>query len=216
MARALLFGLLVGFPIAVSPGPMFFLVLRRTLARGWRSGLLSGAGIATGDALYAAIAALGMTALINLLIGGRRWIGLAGGIAIALVGVRTILTQYPRPGGPPKGEGETRAANDRRQGERGGLADYASTLGLTLSNPPTILSFIAVFAGLGVHVGSGWEEATGLVAGVMLGSALWWVLLTGTVSIVRRRISAPITRAIGIGSGLALVVFGILISLQSL
>ena len=56
MARALALGFLVGFPIAVSPGPIFFLVLRRTLDRGWRSGFVSGLGVGTGDAIYAALA----------------------------------------------------------------------------------------------------------------------------------------------------------------
>ena len=88
MARALALGFLVGFPIAVSPGPIFFLVLRRTLGRGWRSGLVSGLGVATGDATYAALAAFGVVAISNLLIGERRWIGLAGGIAIALIGLQ--------------------------------------------------------------------------------------------------------------------------------
>jgi putative LysE/RhtB family amino acid efflux pump len=87
---------------------------------------------------------------------------------------------------------------------------------VTLSNPPTILSFIAVFAGLGVRVGSGWQPALGLVIGVLLGSALWWVLLTGIVAQLRRRISPTVTRAIGVVSGLALIGFGILITLQSL
>jgi threonine/homoserine/homoserine lactone efflux protein len=87
---------------------------------------------------------------------------------------------------------------------------------LTLGNPPTILSFTAVFAGLGVHVASGWQPAIALVIGVMLGSLLWWVLLTALVAVLRTRISASMTRLISLVSGLALIVFGALISLQSL
>src|ERR1700731_912181 len=106
MARGLALGFLVGFPIAVSPGPIFFLVLQRTLARGWRSGLVSGLGVATGDATYAALAAFGVAAVTRLLIGQRRWIGLAGGTAILIIGIRTILTN--RVGAPlpsPRGGG---------------------------------------------------------------------------------------------------------------
>src|SRR6266852_8495981 len=91
MARALALGFLVGFPIAASPGPMFFLVLRRTLGRGWRSGLIAGLGVATGDATYAALAAFGVSIITNFLIGQRRWIGLAGGLALAVIGVRSLL-----------------------------------------------------------------------------------------------------------------------------
>lgn len=206
MARALLFGLAAGFPIAAVPGPMFFLVLRRTLQAGWRSGLISGAGIATGDAIYAAIAAFGVTAIISVLLAERRWIGLVGGIAIALIGTHTLISPLPSP--PPKGEGGV--------GKGEGFRDYSSTLALTLGNPPTILSFIAVFAGLGAHLASGWLPALGLVLGVLLGSALWWLILTGVVALLRARISPAVTRAIGILSGLALIAFGLLITLQSL
>src|SRR4029077_11459815 len=95
MARGVALGFLVGFPIAVSPGPIFFLVLRRTLAKGWRSGLVSGLGVATGDATYAALAAFGVAAVTTLLIAERRWIGLVGGIAIALIGLRALRGPHP-------------------------------------------------------------------------------------------------------------------------
>lgn len=201
MIKALGLGLLVGFPIAATPGPMFFLVLRRTVAHGWRSGLPSGMGIATGDGIYAVVAAFGISAVINLLQAQRRWIGLIGGIAIVAIGTRALVAN-PLPGRPPQ-------AGD-------GMSAYASTLGLTLANPPTILSFLAVFAGLGVHVGSGWAPAAALVLGVTLGSACWWLALTALVTYVRRRVSSKLGRGIGIVSGLALIVFGGLITLQSL
>ena len=191
MARALALGLLVGFPIAASPGPISFLVLRRTLARGWRSGLVSGLGVATGDAIYAALAAFGVAVVTNVLISQRRWIGLLGGIALVVIGLRTI-SQNPPPRSFPK---------------RG---DYASMVALTLTNPPTILSFSAVFAGLGLRVEAGWLPAIGLVVGVMLGSALWWVVMTGLVSALRDRMTPAVTHAIRLASGLALIGFGVL------
>jgi threonine/homoserine/homoserine lactone efflux protein len=206
MARALALGFLVGFPIAAAPGPIFFLVLRRTLARGWRSGLVSGFGVATGDAAYAALAAFGVAVVTSVLVAQRRWIGLVGGIVIGVIGLRTLASRDPLPGHPRKGEG---AHGLERKGE---ATDYLSILALTLSNPPTILSFTAVFAGLGVHVGSGWQPALGLILGVRLGSALWWVVMTTVASILRKRVTPDITRGIGLLSGLALVGFGILIT----
>jgi threonine/homoserine/homoserine lactone efflux protein len=205
MARALALGIVVGFPIAASPGPIFFLVLRRTLARGWRSGLTSGLGVATGDAIYAALAAFGVAAVTTFLIAERRWIGLVGGIAIALIGLRMLEGPHPDP--PPEGE----------RNERGQLAGaYGSMVALTLSNPPTILSFTAVFAGLGLRAGSGWGPAVGLVLGVMLGSAFWWVVLTAVVSVVRERLTRAITRGISIGSGVALIGFGVVAAVLAL
>lgn len=208
MARALALGFLVGLPIAATPGPMFVLVLRRTLERGWRSGLSSGFGVATGDAIYAALAAFGVAAVTSLLIAQRRWIGLVGGVALALIGLRALLNPPPRPSST-RGEGEYR---------RGGnmTTDYASMVALTLSNPPTILSFTAVFAGLGLRVSSGWLPAVTLVIGVMLGSAVWWVVVTIVASLMRDRLTPAVLRGIAIVSGLALTGFGVVIVAQAL
>jgi threonine/homoserine/homoserine lactone efflux protein len=203
MARALALGFLVGFPIAVSPGPIFFLVLRRTLARGWRSGLVSGLGVATGDATYAAIAAFGVVAVTNLLIGQRRWIGLAGGFAIALIG--TLALRGPHPDPPPEGEGNMQAGN-LQEGK-----EFVSMVVLTLSNPSTILSFTAVFAGLGIHVTGGWGPALALVVGVWLGSLAWWLVLTGVVSRLREQLTPATIRIFGTVSGVALLGFGVVI-----
>ena len=201
MASALALGFLVGFPIAASPGPIFFLVLRRTLAGGWRNGLVSGLGVATGDATYAALAAFGVAVVTNFLIGQRHWIGLAGGIALVLIGLRVLIVHGVHADNPHDGE---------RNGTRKRLASaYLSILALTLGNPPTILSFTAVFAGLGLRVGAGWPPAIGLVVGVMVGSATWWVVMTALVSALRHRVTPAVTRVIAIGSGLALIGFGL-------
>jgi threonine/homoserine/homoserine lactone efflux protein len=206
MARALVLGFIVGFPIAASPGPIFFLVVRRTLSRGWRSGLISGLGVATGDATYAALAAFGVTAVTSFLIAERHWIGLVGGIAIALIGVRTIVSNPP-PRAPtlpsPRRGGVLLATRE------GVVGSYASMVALTLSNPPTILSFAAVFAGLGIHVAAGWVTALALVIGVLLGSLTWWVVLTGVASRLRERLTPAVIRGIGMVSGVALLGFGV-------
>ena len=212
MASAVALGFLVGFPIAAAPGPMFFLVLRRTLAQGWRSGLIGGLGIATGDAIYAALAAFGVAAITNLLIAQRRWIALAGGIAIAVIGVRTLITAPTLPS--PRGGGKLSTLSSAGGG--GATFTYASMVALTLSNPPTILSFAAVFAGLGLRAGSGWPATVGLVAGVLLGSTLWWVVVTGLASLVRERVTPGVLRGIALASGLVLIGFGVVIAGQAI
>ena len=207
MASAFAVGLGVGFLIAAGPGPIFFLVLRRNLARGWPSGLATGLGVATADAIYAALAALGVAVITNVLIAQRRWIGLAGGLAIALIGLRGIIAQSdPAPRPSRRGKGDV--------SHLGG--DYLSVLALTLSNPPTILSFTAVFAGLGLQVSAGWTPALGLVLGVMSGSALWWLFVTAIVALVRERLTPGVTRVIGVASGLVLVLLGIAVGVRSL
>ena len=203
MARALLLGFAIGFPIAASPGPIFVLVVRRTLARGRRSGLVSGLGVATGDATYAALAAFGVAAVTTVLLAERRWISLVGGIGLIVIGVRTVTGR------------QTPSPTMERGRETGLTGTYFSTVALTLSNPATILSFAAVFAGLGLRVSLGWPPAVALVVGVMLGSAFWWVVLTAIVAAVRDRLTPPVTRAIALMAGCVLVAFGALISLQS-
>ena len=205
MTKALALGFLVGLPIAATPGPIFFLVLRRTLARSWLNGFVSGLGVATGDAIYAALAAFGITAITSVLISERRWIGLLGGIAIVVVGARIVL-QGPHPDLPPKGEGKEDGEGSERSQHAGA---YLSILALTLSNPPTILSFAAVFAGLGLHVATGWLPAVLLVIGVFLGSAAWWLILTGLVSCLRARVTPRMTQGIGDVAGVLLVAFGL-------
>src|SRR4029077_5625498 len=113
---------------ALSPGPIFFLVLRRTLTRGWRSGLVSCLGVATGDATYAALAAFGVAAVTTFLIAERRWIGLVGGIAIALIGLQTL--RGPHPPALPRERGRGEELTSPRAGERV-VGTYASMVVLT-------------------------------------------------------------------------------------
>ena len=198
MASNLLRGLVLGVAIAASPGPIFFLCLRRTLARGWVSGIASGLGVATGDGIYAALAAFGVAAVTGALVAQRRWLALLGGGALLVLGLRSLLA------GPAKSEPEPVPANT-------GLgAGYLSTLALTLTNPATILAFAAVFAGLGLGRTGGGPAAVLLVAGVLLGSTLWWVVLASLVASLRRRITPAVVRGISLLSGLAILAFGVL------
>jgi threonine/homoserine/homoserine lactone efflux protein len=189
-------GLVVGFTIAAAVGPISLLTIRRTLAHGQLYGLVSGLGVATADASYAGIAAFGLTAVSGLLISGRLALGLVGGLIIATIGIRTIRS---RPG-----EAATTT-------ERPGLpAAYGSIYALTMTNPMTILSFAAVFAGLGFAAGAtSLLEAAVLTLGVWAGSSLWWVVLTTVVGWLRGRVSTQGLVWVNRISGSALVVFGL-------
>lgn len=196
MASNLLRGLALGFAVAASPGPIFFLCLRRTLASGWVRGIVSGFGVATGDGIYAALAAFGVAAITMALVAQRRWLALIGGAALLALGLRTMLIRPARSEPPaPTGAGLT--------------SDYLSTLGLTLTNPATILAFAAVFTVLGVGTASGRLAAALLVTGVLLGSAAWWVVLASLVAFFRTRVTPDVVRGIGALSGLAILVFGV-------
>ena len=194
----LLRGLGLGFAIAAPVGPIGVLCIRRTLADGRLVGFVTGLGAATADATYGAIAAFGVSAVTAALVGLRLWIHLLGALFLAWLSVRTLLA---RP--------SEKAATASAMGRGGLLAAWASTVGLTLTNPATIITFAAVFAGLGL-VGVGYTAAALTVAGVFMGSALWWLVLSSGVSLVRARFDARAMRVVNIISGLLLMGFATL------
>jgi threonine/homoserine/homoserine lactone efflux protein len=194
-------GLVLGFTIAAAVGPISLLTIRRTLAHGHVYGLASGLGVALADATYAAIAAFGLTAITSVLVGGRVLLGLVGGALLVVLAIRT-MTSRPN---------EVAVV-----AERPGLAAaFGSIFGLTMTNPMTILSFAGLFAGLGL-TGTGGADAALLVAGVFLGSATWWVVLTSLVAALRSRVTIPVLTWVNRVSGAAILVFGVVAILGAL
>jgi len=197
VASLLIRGFALGFAIAASPGPIFFLCLRRSLLRGWLTGLVSGLGVATADAFYAAVAVFGVAAVVTTTVTPfARWLALAGGLTLVVIGIRSVVST-------PK----TREATTNTSGA--GLAwAYASILGLTITNPATIISFAALAAALGAGLSGSWTRPALVVAGVGLGSASWWLLLAATTAALRTRVTPAVARTIGIVSGLAIATLG--------
>ncbi len=196
-------GFLLGFAIAAPVGPIGVLVIRRTLAAGPRAGLVSGLGAATADAGYGLIAVLGLTALTRLLVAHTDLLRLAGGLFLCGFGLRTFLASPPDAGGAGCFSGPLWNA-------------YLSTLALTVTNPMTILSFAAAFAGLGVAASAGTAPASGLilVTAVFLGSALWWTILSGGGGLLRGSLGRGGLRAVNWVSGLLLLGFGLVAALR--
>jgi threonine/homoserine/homoserine lactone efflux protein len=188
-------GLAIGFAIAAPVGPIGLLCIRRTLAHGRVVGFASGLGAATADAMYGAIAGFGLTSVSAALIGSERWMRLGGGVFLIGLGLRTALA---------------RPASGAAAGRSDGLvAAYASTLVLTLTNPLTILSFVAIFAGLGLGgAGASHGDAMTLVLGVFLGSALWWLILSGSAGLFHQRLSAGALTWINRLAGAGIAAFG--------
>ena len=174
------------------------LCIRRSLAEGRISGFVSGLGAATADALYGAVAALGLTFVAEFLMGGQAWLRLVGGAFLLFLGVRTFLARPAE-----------RAAPDARSGLPGA---YASTFFMTLTNPTTILSFAAIFAGLGVAGDANGDALSAmlLVLGVFLGSAAWWVVLSGATNLFRTKLSVRGLRWVNRISGTVIAAFGVL------
>ena len=185
-------GLVLGFTIAAAVGPISLLTIRRTLAHGRIYGLASGLGVALADATYGGIAAFGLTAVTSILVGGRLVLGVIGGLFLLVLAWRTMTS---RPG-------DVALAEDRP----GLVGAFLSIFGLTMTNPMTIISFAAIFAGLGI-VGRGGADAALLTLGVFCGSASWWVLLTAVVAALRARVTVRWLTWVNRVSGVVLLAF---------
>jgi threonine/homoserine/homoserine lactone efflux protein len=191
----LLKGLAIGFSIAAPVGPIGVLCIRRSLAEGRQIGLATGLGAATADAAYGAVAGFGLTAVSSFLVGHKLWLGFFGGLFLCYLGVRTFISKPV-----------TQAAEAHGTGL---LSAYLSTLFLTLANPMTILSFVAVFAGFGLGASPDYLAAAMLVGGVFVGSALWWLMLSGGVALLQSRVNADWMQAVNRFSGGVIIAFGL-------
>ncbi len=199
-------GLVIGFAIAFALGPIGLIVIRRTVDRGWAFGFVSGAGVATADAMYAAVAAFGLTAVTELLVGVDRLLGIVGGGVLIVLAVRALHAARSRSADPTASGELLTGPGDARPGRS---RAWASMVALTLTNPATILSFAALFASIGAGTG-GTPGAAALVAGVFLGSVAWWALLTGLVAGVRARMTARAVRWLNAGSAVIVGAFGVI------
>lgn len=189
-------GLIIGFSIAAPVGPIGVLCIRRTLANGRLAGFLSGMGAASADMVYGAVAAFGLTAVQDLLIGQSSWLRIVGGIFLLYLGVKTFF-RVP--------------AEDARKSTRGGLfGAYITTFFLTITNPMTILSFLAIFAGLRLtETGGNYLSASVMVLGVFLGSAAWWLTLSMGVSYLRDKFTPALMTWVNRLAGIIISGFGL-------
>lgn len=195
-------GTLLGLAVAAPVGPIGVLCIQRSLAGGFWTGFSGGIGTAVADALYAALAAAGFAVLLggDLGMAGpvpvQRILQWGGALFIAWLGWRTFAA--------PVAEG---AADAPLRGSP--LRLFAVTFALTMSNPATILSFAALFAGLGLAADPSFSAAASAVGGVFIGSLLWWALLSGGIAALRHRLGAETRRWINRIAGLVLVLFAI-------
>jgi predicted secreted hydrolase/threonine/homoserine/homoserine lactone efflux protein len=193
--ETLLRGLMIGFSIAAPVGPIGVLCIRRTLSYGRWVGFISGLGAATADALYGSIAAFGLAFLASFLVGQQVLLRLVGGLFLLYLGVRTFLARPASHEAQAHGESMPSA--------------YFSTFFLTLTNPLTILSFAAIFAGLGLtSQAENYRSAGLLVAGVFLGSASWWLILSSLADLFRSRMNISAMTWANRISGTIIVLFG--------
>jgi threonine/homoserine/homoserine lactone efflux protein len=188
-------GLAAGLAIAIPVGPVNVLVASRALGKGRQAGLVSGLGAAAADTFYGSVAGFSITFVIQFLRREEFWIRVVGGALLVGIGV-----MYFRK--PPE--------HMKAEEQGGAHSDFVSTLLLTLTNPTTVLSFLAVLAALGLgQEGPNWRTLT-LVGGIFCGSMAWWAVLTETVYRLRDRFDDGAIRWMNRVAGLAIGAFGVL------
>ncbi len=194
-------GAAIGVAVAAPIGPVNLIVIRRTLRFGTLTGFLSGMGAATGDGIFATISAFGLTAAIDFVIRYELVMQFIGGIFLLALGARTFVAHPHLENGP-------------QENLSGALARvFVTTFVLTITNPATMLGFIAIFGGVAglTAQDAGYGRAVTLVISVFIGSALWWAALSGFVSMFRQRMSDRILVIVNRVSGGLIVLFGLVV-----
>jgi len=202
-------GLVIGFIVAAPIGPINLICIRRTLAFGSLNGLISGLGASAADGIFAAIIGFGLTAIRHWFEGWSATLQIAGGVLLLGFGIHTYLAD-PLHGRDVNRMGERE--RERAPANRSLVRSFASTFAIAMSNPATLFAFAALFAGFGGIVASehaSWAEAGFVVAGVMVGSGLWWLTLTSIVGLLHARIDARVMRIITHISGIVVSLFGL-------
>jgi threonine/homoserine/homoserine lactone efflux protein len=190
-------GIVIGFSIAAPVGPIGILTIQRSLDHGPRAGFATGMGAATADAVYGCVAGFGLTIISRLLLGFQTWFLLSGGLFLCGLGVSTLKQKTSeRKTAPPIFKGY--------------ISAYLSAFFLTLTNPVTIMAFMAIFAGLGLGTAPRASAgALSLVTGIFLGSCLWWMILTFGVGQLKQQLNARALAWINRSAGTILLGFGV-------
>lgn len=185
-------GVALGLGVAAPVGPIGLLCIRRTLEHGFWTGVAGGAGTALADGFYAALAAFGIGAVTAALTAAQTPLQI---IAIAAFLWLAVGAWRQKPGTESAPTSHTNV--------------FAQTFLLTLANPATILTLAAMFAGFATQ-----GSAAVLVAGTFVGSLLWWIVLSGVVAGLRKRISSDAMRLINRTAALLFVGFAVLVALR--
>jgi threonine/homoserine/homoserine lactone efflux protein len=196
-------GIAIGIIVAAPIGPVNLICIRRTLQFGSLNGFVSGLGAALGDGMFAVITGFGLTAIAQLIEGLSVALQLAGGTLLVCFGLYTYFSKPPAPS-DSKCDAKDKAGRTLARA-------MASTFALTITNPATLFGFTAMFTGLGGLAGDqpSFLSAGFVVGGVVIGSTLWWLLLTTFVGLLHARIDDHVMRIINHGSGLLVALFGL-------
>lgn len=199
--------MLVGLMVSVPLGPMGVLIIQKTLHKGALAGFIAGMGAASADFFYALVAAFGLGFVINTVQAHELLLQIIGGIFLIVIGLKIYFDNPIR---------QIRQRRSGRVSKKGLIGDYLSLFFLTVSNPITVVVFMAVFAGMSVFGDS--SSLLGellVVIGVLLGGAVWWYVLSTLVNIFRKKFRLRVLATINRVSGMIIAILGALVILAA-
>lgn len=186
--------------MAAPVGPIGILCINRSLSRGFKSGFISGLGAASADAIYGAIAAFGLSLITDYLTNSISYIKFLGVLLLLYIGMKTLNEM-------PKNNNQIVSMNRT-------LAEYLSTLSLTITNPATIFTFIAIYSSFGFTDSKSLTDSIMLVLGIFMGSSIWWALLSYIASSVSKSVETIHIIWINRISGLLIISFAIVVLIK--
>jgi threonine/homoserine/homoserine lactone efflux protein len=190
-------GIAIGFVMAIPVGPIGIMCIRKTLTEGRLSGLIIGLGAATADLFYGCVAVFGLTVISDTLTDHRIWIRITGGVFLLFLGIKIFRARPKDPKFKTTGSGRLRS--------------YFTVVFLTLTNPLTIFAFIAVFAAFGLGNLSGYFSTSTLVAGVFIGSFLWFLLLGSGTILFRKKLDLVGLKWVNKIAGILIIISGFIV-----
>jgi threonine/homoserine/homoserine lactone efflux protein len=194
-------GVAAGVAISAPVGPVNVLCIQQTLSKGPRAGIISGLGAAAADTIYGSIAGFSISFIIQFLRKEEFWIRLFGGMLLIAIGVRYYFKKAQR--------------LDAQRRKNSAHAEFATAFLLNLTNPTTVLSFLAVLAVLGLGEQRALWLTSVLVGGIFAGAMIWWIVLTLASNHFRNRFDDRATMWMNRIAGLAIGAFGVLMIILS-
>ncbi|NEW82555.1 MAG: LysE family transporter [Mariniphaga sp.] len=171
-------GFLIGIAVSVPLGPLGMLCIKRTVNKNWKSGFLSGLGIAASDVIYAIVAGFSLTIIINFIRSYEIYFKILGASMVVLLGLYIFFSN---------------PAKDIQKYQRKGnsyLQDFLTAFLLTVTNPLSVFVFIAIFTSYSLVLElSQLFEALLIIGGIFIGGATWWFVLTGLANLFKHKLT---------------------------
>lgn len=192
-------GTLVGVALAAPVGPVGILCIRLALTQGRWAATAAGMGAAMADAIFGAVSGLGLILIQNFIAEHQQGLGLIGGLIVMGLGISAWRTPATLDEAPITLMALTK--------------DFAATFSMAITNPATMVAAFGLIAAIGpIDLSDGSTAGGRLVAGIFLGSALWWLALASITIGLRQRITRNLKWVNKFSGGLFLAFGAVLVA----